>query len=103
LEDSNSLGWADASDTCQEAEKGENLSEEQDQSQQAAKKGRSAKAVQEQAQALGPQKSYWPFGLAVALIILLVGIIINPIVLGIGVVLSGAAIIGWGLELRKKR
>jgi hypothetical protein len=89
----------DASDTCQEAEKGENLSEEQDQSQQVAKKGRAAKAEQ----ALGPQKSYWPFGLAVALIILLVGIIINPIVLGIGVVLSGAAIIGWGLELRKKR
>jgi len=89
----------DASDTCQEAEKGENLSEEQDQSQQVAKKGRAAKAEQ----ALGPQKSYWPVGLAVALIIWLVGIIINPIVLGIGVVLSGAAIIGWGLELRKKR
>lgn len=91
----------DASDTCQEAEKGENLSEEQDQSQQVAKKGRAVRAAHEQA--LGPQKSYWPFGLAVALIILLVGIIINPIVLGIGVVLSGAAIIGWGLELRKKR
>jgi len=99
LEDSNPLRWARASDTCQEAEKGENLSEEQDQSQQVAKKGRAAKAAREQA--LGPQKSYWPLGLAVALIILLLGIISNPIVLGIGVVLSAAAIIGWGLELRK--
>jgi Mg2+/citrate symporter len=82
-----------------EAEKGARVSEEQDQSQRAAKKGRVSKAAQEQA--LGPQKSYWPLGLAVALIILLIGLISNPVVFGIGVVLSVAAVIGWGLERRK--
>lgn len=76
------------------------MSEEQDQSQRAAKKERVSKAAQQQA--LGPQKSYWPLGLAVALVILLIGLISNyPIVLGVGVVLSVAAVIGWGLERRK--
>jgi Mg2+/citrate symporter len=75
------------------------VSEEQDQSEQVAKKGRASKATQEQA--LGPQKSYWPLGLAVALIILLIGLISNPVVFGIGVVLCVAAVIGWGLERRK--
>jgi len=78
------------------------VSEEQDQSQQVAKakKGRAPEAVQEQA--LGPQKSFWPLALAVALIILLFGLVSNnPIVLGIGVVLSVVAVIGWGLERRK--
>jgi Mg2+/citrate symporter len=82
-----------------EAEKGARVSEEQDQSQRAAKKGRVSKAEQEQAP--GPQKSYWPLGLAVALIILLIGLISNPVVFGIGVVLSVAAVVGWGLERRK--
>ncbi|HCF86834.1 MAG TPA: hypothetical protein DEV72_16745, partial [Ktedonobacter sp.] len=52
-------------------------------------------------QALGPQKSYWPLGLALALFILLIGVITNLVVLGIGVVLTVAAVIGWGLEQRK--
>ena len=75
------------------------MSEEQDQSQQVTKKGRASKAAREQA--LGPQKSYWPLGLAGALVILLLGLISNPVVFGIGVVLSVAAVIGWGLEGRK--
>lgn len=78
------------------------MSEEQDQRQPAAKakKGRASQAAQEQA--LGPQKSFWPLGLAIALIFLLSGIVSNsPIVMGIGVVLSIAAVIGWGLEHRK--
>ena len=84
-----------------DTEKGENVTEEQDQSQPVAKakKGRAPEAVQEQA--LGPQKSFWPLGLAVALIILLLGLVSNQIVLGVGVVLSVAAVIGWGLERRK--
>ncbi|GAC1350310.1 MAG: hypothetical protein NVSMB27_31590 [Ktedonobacteraceae bacterium] len=57
-----------------------------------------AKAVQ--LQALGPQSSYWPFALALALIIVLIGVITNLIVIGVGVVLALAAIIGWGLEKR---
>ncbi len=79
------------------------MSEEQNQSETGVKKNLSkptAKATQEQA--LGPQKSYWPLGLALALIILLLGIITNLIFLvGIGVVLTVAAVIGWGLEQRK--
>ena len=76
------------------------MSEEQDQGQQVTKKGRASKAAQEQA--FGPQKSYWPLALAIALVMLLIGLISNMlVVLGIGVVLSVAAVIGWGLEQRK--
>ncbi len=77
------------------------MSEEQDQSQQVAKakKGRAPEVAQEQA--LGPRKSFWPLALAVALIILLLGLVSNQIVMGIGVVLSVVAVIGWGLERRK--
>ena len=45
--------------------------------------------------------SYWPFLLAVALVIVLVSIMMtNAIVFGIGVILVAAAAIGWGLEKR---
>ena len=48
---------------------------------------------------LSPRTSYWPFALAVALIIVLLSIMMtNPIVFGIGVVSVVAAAIGWGLE-----
>lgn len=81
------------------------MSEEQNQSETGAKK-RSPKPVKPvmnavQEQALGPQKSYWPLGLALALIILLVGVITNLVVLGIGVVLTVVTVIAWGLEQRK--
>lgn len=75
------------------------MTEEQNQGEKGAKKALPPKGVQEQV--LGPQRSIWPFGLAVALIILLVGLITNPVVLGLGAVLTAAAIIGWGLEQRK--
>jgi hypothetical protein len=75
------------------------VTEEQNQGEKGAKKALPPKGVQEQA--LSRQRSIWPFGLAVALIILLVGLITNPVVLGIGVVLTVAAIVGWGLERRK--
>ena len=79
------------------------MSEEQNQSEAGMKRSLpkpAAKATQEQA--LGPQKSFWPLGLALALVVLLLGIITNLIVLGgIGVVLTVAAVIGWGLEQRK--
>lgn len=80
-----------------------NVSEEQNQSETGVKKRRSKPVVNTaQERALGPQKSYWPLGLALALIILLLGIITNLIfVLGIGVVVTIAAVIGWGLEQRK--
>jgi len=49
----------------------------------------------------GSHTSYWPFILAVALIIVLLSIMITSvIVFGVGVVLVVAAVIGWGLEKR---
>ena len=75
------------------------VSEEQNQSQQVPNKGRPSKGVQEQT--FGSYTSYWPLALAVALCVLLVGIITNSIVLGgIGVVLTAGAVIAWGLERR---
>ena len=62
-------------------------------------KGRSMKTVK--AAPPGPAlRSYWPLALALALMVMLVGLLIHPIVLGIGAVLAAAAIIGWGLERR---
>ena len=75
------------------------MTEEQNQGEKGAKKALPPKGAQERA--LDPQRSIWPFGLAVALIIMLVGLITNPVVLGVGVVLTVAAIVGWGLEQRK--
>jgi len=49
-------------------------------------------------QAIEAKRSYWPFALAVAVFIALVGIVIHPIVVGIGALLVIVAIIGWGLE-----
>ena len=49
----------------------------------------------------GSHTSYWPFALAVALVIVLVSIMMtNPVVFGIGVVSVAVAAIGWGLEKR---
>ena len=47
-----------------------------------------------------PRPSLWPFALAVSVAIMLGGFVINPIVLGIGVILVIASIIGWNLERR---
>ena len=50
------------------------------------------------AQALHAKKSYWPFALSFAVLVLMVGVVTHPIVLGLGVALAIVAIIGWGLE-----
>lgn len=50
-------------------------------------------------QAIAGKKSYWPVLLALAISITLIGIVLFAnIIVGIGVVLVIAAIIGWGLE-----
>ena len=49
---------------------------------------------------LMPRPSLWPFALAVSVAIMLGGFVINPIVLGVGVILVIASIIGWNLERR---
>jgi hypothetical protein len=71
------------------------VAEEQAQSKKARNKLKNSEALE---QTDGPQKSYWPFALAVALMIAFVGVVVHPIVLGIGVVLTALAVIGWGLE-----
>lgn len=50
--------------------------------------------------AISPRPSLWPFALAFAIIIMFMGLIIHPIVLGLGVLLVIVAIIGWALERR---
>ena len=58
------------------------------------------KAKQVTEEELLPRPSYWPLALAVALIVLLMGAITHPLILGLGVVLVAVAIIGWGIERR---
>ncbi len=79
-------------------EKSTEVSEQQNQNQQKSDKERPAKAAQEFS--LKAYKSYWPLALAIALCVVLLGVITNPIILGVGAVLTVAAVIGWGLEQR---
>ena len=75
------------------------MSEEQGQRKQAPKKRKGSTEAVEQA-LLRDKRSYWPFALAVALFITLLGVVTHPIVFGVGSALVAAAIIGWGLERR---
>lgn len=75
------------------------MSEQQERDQQQKpRKEDASKLVQEEA--IKPHLSVWPFTLAVALVILLIGFMTQPIILGVGVVLVIVAIIGWGVERR---
>jgi len=75
------------------------VSEQQEQDQpQKPRKEDASNLVQEEA--IKPHLSVWPFTLAVALMVLLMGFITQPIILGIGVVLVIVAVIGWGVERR---
>ena len=67
-------------------------------SREATKKEKMSKEAIEQS--IGPQLSYWPIVLAGAVIVMLIGLVIHPIIMIIGAVLTVAAIIGWGLERR---
>jgi hypothetical protein len=64
----------------------------------ARKRKRKVRVVSEEE--IMPRPSYWPFGLALALVILLLGEILHPIFLVIGLVLFIAIAIAWGLERR---
>lgn len=50
------------------------------------------------AEALKPRPSLWPFALAVALMIALVGFITYPALLIAGLILTATCVIGWGVE-----
>ena len=52
------------------------------------------------AEEASPRPSFWPLALAAALVVLLMGAITYPIIMGVGAVLVAIAIIGWGLERR---
>lgn len=47
-----------------------------------------------------PRPSYWPFALAVAMAVMLIGVMLHPAVFILGVILVIGAIIGWALERR---
>jgi CDP-diglyceride synthetase len=81
-----------------------NVAEEQDQSQipgqQQQERGKEGLSKTAREQAISPHQSVWPFALALALMVLLMGFITQPVILGVGVVLVIAAVIGWGFERR---
>jgi hypothetical protein len=70
--------------------------EEKEPEQPAKKRQKVPLEVQEQR--LAPKPSLWPFALAMALVIAFIGIMLNPIILAVGTILTIAAIIGWMLE-----
>jgi cobalamin biosynthesis Mg chelatase CobN len=49
---------------------------------------------------ISPRPSYWPIVLALALVVLFMGVVLNVILLGIGVALVAIAILGWSFEHR---
>lgn len=49
---------------------------------------------------LMPRPSYWPFAMALSLVVAMLGFVSNPIILAIGILLVIVAIFGWSLERR---
>lgn len=78
------------------------MSEEQKNNQPEVYKQQAAKSskLAGQKPPLSAYRSYWPLALALALCIVLFGIIVNPVILGIGIVLTVVAVIAWSLERR---
>ena len=73
------------------------MSEELSQPKRSARRNQLSPEAMERA--ASARKSYWPFLLAVALSISLVGVVLfSNILFLIGVVLVIGAVIGWGLE-----
>lgn len=49
---------------------------------------------------ISPKPSYWPLALTIAICVLLMGIIIHPVVIGVGALLVILSVMGWMLERR---
>ncbi|QBD81206.1 hypothetical protein EPA93_36620 [Ktedonosporobacter rubrisoli] len=64
-----------------------------------AKKKRAKKKLPSEEE-LAPRPSYWPLALACSIAVTLAGLMTHPIILGLGVALIIASIIGWGVERR---
>ena len=76
------------------------MSEEPKNNQAEVHRERSAIRLAGQKPPLSSYRSYWPLALAVTLCIVLLGIIVNMIILGIGIVLAIVVVIAWSLERR---
>src|SRR5438270_4549073 len=78
------------------------VSEERNFNQPQVNKEQSAKSIRLSGQkpTISSYTSYWPLAMALALCIVFLGLILNPIILTIGIVLTIAAAIAWGLERR---
>ncbi len=63
-----------------------------------APKRRQKVPLEVQEQRLMPKPSFWPFILALTLVVAFIGVMTTPIILALGVILTIAAIIGWMLE-----
>lgn len=89
---------AQGQQTIEKAEKVDIMQEPQEPEKKRA--GRPMKAAPEQALSPSANRSYWPFALALMISISLMGVVIYPIIFFIGLVLTVAIIIAWGIERR---
>jgi hypothetical protein len=64
------------------------------------KKQRKSKGKWVSAEEVAPKPSHWPLALTVAICVLLMGIMMHPIVIGVGAILVIGSIMGWILERR---
>ena len=64
------------------------------------KKRKKRKAKWVSVEEILPKPSYWPLALTVSLCVLLMGVMIHPIVIGVGAILVIISVIGWMLERR---
>jgi hypothetical protein len=49
---------------------------------------------------ISPKPSFWPLATTISISVLLMGIMVHPIMIGVGVLLLIASIMGWMLERR---
>jgi len=64
------------------------------------KKRRKSKGKWFSVEEISPKPSYWPLALTIAISILLMGVMIHPIVIGVGALLVIVSVMGWMLERR---
>jgi hypothetical protein len=83
-----------------DAQEAQTSGEAQPSAEAPQKKRRKGKGKWVSIEEISPKPSYWPLALTVSLSVLLMGILIHPIMIGVGVLLAIASIMGWMLERR---
>ncbi len=83
-----------------DAQKTPTSGESQPSGEASQKKRRKSKAKWVSVEEISPKPSYWPLALTVSICVLLMGVMIHPIVIGVGVLLVIVSIMGWMLERR---